>query len=153
MVSKAYSIADLYFFEELRGLVGEEGSARWLAQQRSLKKDRSSRSPPKARVVQTAQFSGEALPCTTQGRDLPRQKSPEPSLPDKDGLKRHCSRGSSSQKANWTVNEGTSELMPGLSRLYNLISTSGSHETMCSQFQTHKKLGLLFTDAAHIVLE
>jgi hypothetical protein len=143
-------ITDLYFFEELRHAIGPDASSQWLADE-GRKRGIDHSNPTKAVITTVA-------PLAVGGRDLPKVKIQAPSDYS------CCSSANIEDSAN--ADESFLETPNNMSegreptaemRVLLSLFADQNHEIASARFKSNsileKKLGLLFTDAAHTVLD
>ena len=145
------NIAEIYFFEELYPLIGADASHRWLSDQvrsRSSSSKSTSPTPPiratdsssHGRDIPNAMGGGKGL-RSSQGMD--RQSKGRNKISDigKDRKRRSPKRGPAGSPTSPTP---SMTISLGLESSGQLLRRTNSVE---------RKLGLLFTDAAHTILD
>jgi hypothetical protein len=144
-------ITDLYFFEELCLAIGPHASSQWLADE-NRKRGIDHSNLTKAVIMSVA-------PLTAGGRDMPRVKIQAPS----DGS---CccnvnveGNAVSDERFRETPSNLIDDREPSTAGMKGLLSLFADERSdiAISRFKSQsfieKKLGLLFTDAAHTVLD
>ena len=152
------SRADLYFFEELRKAIGEEAGAKWLESQSSAKSKTHSVSEYNSACSGPIPGILKNESPSSTGRDFPRAKSgrqPASNMKTCLTAERSLIEGILSN-----VDHGSDETFRETADLADLLSADQAPQpskSITPKFKKtpslEKKFGLLFTDAAHTILE
>ena len=148
-------IADLYFFEELHNTVGFDASREWLIQQQiktsSCSEDTASESL-RFPSVSTAR-SGRNAPCAKHDANCLKHKS----MGDRDLRELKIGTTADSNDHNPDANHPKqgkgSPLQSTLSNFATSLGLESSEMMIDRTLSVERKFGLLFTDAAHTILD
>ena len=155
-VQAAGRIADLYFYEELCGYIGQDSSYKWLIEQNCNKGRKKAHALNLGFCAQNAcPERVRSAPNTPMGRDVPNART----LFFKQNLKTSCNTNTESYLAIQSVGDSKSGLsLPGrgiklesLKFLRDMRGNLGYGLKRSESFE--RDVCLLFTDAAHKVLD
>ncbi len=155
-LSEDFGIADLYFFEELCALIGVDESHKWLKGQPSHRRCAS-----KIETKTTPSIVPLFTVTPEIGRNAPSAKIGNGAdALDQDNLGlselKSGKRTTNTLVVNTRQSAKRGSKSPLLSPLSNLVSSLGlesSGKFLSRTVSVERKLGLLFTDAAHTILD